>query len=128
MMNIFFICGGVFVGFEDQIECCFNEKFMGFGVEIKSIKDCMGSVFLQYVLFEDLMKYGFILEFVGCFFVMVIFEQFDEDVLVCIFFEFKNSFVCQYEVMFEFEDVKLEFIEGVFYVIVCEVIKRSVGV
>lgn len=39
------------------------------------------------------MKFGFIFEFVGCLFVIVMFEDFDIDVLVKILIELKNVLV-----------------------------------
>ena len=125
--NILFICGGAFVGLEDQIERRLNEKSMGFGAEVKATKDRTGSALLQHALPEDLMKYGLIPEFVGRLPVMATLEQLDEGALVRILSEPKNSLVRQYEAMFDFEDVKLDFTEGALHAIASEAIKRSVG-
>ena len=125
--NILFICGGAFVGLEEQIERRLNEKTLGFGAQVKSQKERSGSVLLQQALPEDLIKYGLIPEFVGRLPVVATLEQLDEEALVRILCEPKNSLVRQYEAMFDFEDVKLEFTEGVLKAIAGEALKRNVG-
>jgi ATP-dependent Clp protease ATP-binding subunit ClpX len=110
--NILFICGGAFVGLEDQIERRLNEKNMGFGAEIKvNKKEKLGRPARQAVP-EDLIKFGLIPEFVGRLPVMATLEELDEDALVRILKEPKNSLCRQYQTMFEFEDVELRFTEA----------------
>lgn len=123
--NILFICGGAFVGLEDRISSRLNAKTMGFGAEVKDPKK--KDVDLDSVLPGDLIKYGLIPEFVGRLPVVATLEELDEDALVRILQEPKNSLVRQYEVMFEFEDVKLKFTDDAIRAIAKEAIKRSVG-
>lgn len=91
-MNILFICGGVFDGIELIIKCCFGEKVIGFGFEKKNV-DVNEKYVLFYVLLEDFLRFGLILEFIGCFLVIVNLELFDEDVFVDILMKLKNVFV-----------------------------------
>ena len=107
--NILFICGGAFVGLEEQIEHRMNKKSMGFGAEIKAKSERQQGELLKHSLPEDLIRYGLIPEFVGRLPVVATLEQLDQDALVRILTEPKNSLVRQYEAMFEFEDVKLKF-------------------
>ena len=125
--NILFICGGAFVGLEKQIEQRLNEKTMGFGAQIKSTEERTGDQLLQHSVPEDLIKYGLIPEFVGRLPVLATLGQLDEESLVRILVEPKNSLVRQYEAMFDLEDVKLEFTEDALQLIARESIQRKVG-
>ncbi|HVS63313.1 MAG TPA: ATP-dependent Clp protease ATP-binding subunit ClpX [Thermoanaerobaculia bacterium] len=124
--NILFICGGAFVGLEDQIERRLNEKSMGFGAQVKAKTERMTQILAQ-ALPEDLIKYGLIPEFVGRLPVVATLEQLDEQALVRILKEPKNSLVRQYQAMFEFEDVNLQFTAGALDLIAKEALKRNVG-
>jgi len=125
--NILFICGGAFVGLEEMIEHRLNEKTLGFGAEIKNHKQRRSSELLQHVTPEDLIKYGLIPEFVGRLPVIATLGDLDEDALVRILKEPKNSLVRQYQTMFELEDVGLEFTEGALRQVAAEATKRNVG-
>ncbi len=124
--NILFLVGGAFVGLEDQISRRLNKKTMGFGAKVKS-PDKREDVHLDAVLPEDLIKYGLIPEFVGRLPVVATLEELDEDALVRILQEPKNSLVRQYETMFEFEDVKLKFTDEALRSIAKEANQRNVG-
>jgi len=125
--NILFICGGAFVGLEEMIEHRLNEKTLGFGAEIKNHKERRSSELLQHVAPEDLIKYGLIPEFVGRLPVIATLGDLDEDALVRILTEPKNSLVRQYQTMFELEDVGLEFTDGALRQVAAEATKRNVG-
>ncbi|MEM7483089.1 MAG: ATP-dependent Clp protease ATP-binding subunit ClpX [Acidobacteriota bacterium] len=125
--NILFICGGAFVGMEEQIGRRMNEKSLGFGADVKSAKEEPAGRLLQHVLPEDLIKFGLIPEFVGRLPVVATLEQLDEHALVRILKEPKNSLLKQYQTIFEFEGVELEFTDGALQAIAQEAIKRNVG-
>jgi ATP-dependent Clp protease ATP-binding subunit ClpX len=125
--NILFICGGAFVGLEEQVEKRLNQKSMGFGAEIKGKKELEGSNPLEKVLPEDVIKFGMIPEFVGRLPVVATLESLDEHALVRILKEPKNSLVRQYQTMFELEDVKLRFTDEAMRAVAREALKRSVG-
>ncbi|MGB5479316.1 MAG: ATP-dependent Clp protease ATP-binding subunit ClpX, partial [Thermoanaerobaculia bacterium] len=125
--NILFICGGAFVGLEEMIEHRLNEKTLGFGAEIKNHTERRSSELLQHVTPEDLIKYGLIPEFVGRLPVIATLGDLDEDALVRILKEPKNSLVRQYQTMFELEDVGLEFTDGALRQVAAEATKRNVG-
>jgi ATP-dependent Clp protease ATP-binding subunit ClpX len=124
--NILFICGGAFVGLEDQIERRLNEKSMGFGAPVKAKSERTNQI-LAKALPEDLIKYGLIPEFVGRLPVLATLEQLDQVALVRILREPKNSLVRQYQAMFEFEDVQLQFTAGALELIAKEALARKVG-
>jgi len=125
--NILFICGGAFVGLEDLIERRLNEKTLGFGAEIKSTKEKRAGEILDHVTPEDMIKYGLIPEFVGRLPVVATLGDLDEDALVRILKEPKNSLVRQYQTMFELEEVELNFTEGALEQVASEAMKRNVG-
>ena len=108
--NILFICGGAFVGLDEHVERRLNQKTMGFGAEIKRQEGTSSRQnALEKVLPEDIIKFGMIPEFVGRLPVVATLESLDEEALVRILKEPKNSLMRQYQTMFEFEDVKLRF-------------------
>ncbi|MEM7352608.1 MAG: ATP-dependent Clp protease ATP-binding subunit ClpX [Acidobacteriota bacterium] len=124
--NILFICGGAFVGLDDRIARRLNKKTMGFGAKVKAPEENR-SVDLNKTQPEDLIKYGLIPEFVGRLPVVAVLEELDENALVRILQEPRNSLVRQYETMFEFEDVKLKITDEALQAIASEAIKRKVG-
>ncbi|MFN7943621.1 MAG: ATP-dependent Clp protease ATP-binding subunit ClpX [Thermoanaerobaculia bacterium] len=125
--NILFLCGGAFVGLDEHIERRLNQKVMGFGAEIKGKKEQLRGSPLEKVLPEDIIKFGMIPEFVGRLPVIATLESLDEEALVRILKEPKNSLVRQYQTMFEFEDVKLRLTDEALAAIAREALKRSVG-
>ena len=58
---------------------------------------------------EDLIKYGLIPEFIGRMPIIATLNELDENSLVKILKEPKNSLLKQYQRLFEFENVELEF-------------------
>jgi len=125
--NILFLCGGAFVGLEDVIERRMNEKNLGFGAALRSPKEKRAALLLDHVLPEDLIKFGLIPEFVGRLPVVATLEELDEDALVRILREPKNSLIRQYQTIFEFEGVELQFTEEAIRAIARQAIKRNVG-
>ena len=67
-----------------------------------------GELFAK-VLPEDLLKFGMIPEFIGRLPMIGAVRSLDRDALIKILVEPKNSLVKQYQKVFEFEDVELEF-------------------
>jgi len=63
--NILFICGGAFIGLDKIVEERVGVKTMGFGVEIKRKGLRKGEDIMDHVQPEDLLRFGFIPEFVG---------------------------------------------------------------
>ena len=107
--NILFICGGAFTGLEKIIERRVRERSLGFGAEIKSREEsCIGEMFAQ-VVFYDLVKYGFIPEFIGRFPVIASLGELGEEELIRILEEPRNALIKQYKKLFEMEDVELRF-------------------
>lgn len=125
--NILFICAGAFDGLEKIIENRIGKKSMGFGAEIESKKDMDIGAVLQNLLPQDLLKYGLIPEFVGRVPVNVTLDSLTEEVLIDILTKPKNALVKQYQVMFEMDDVELEFEEEALRAIARKSLERKTG-
>ena len=125
--NILFICGGAFVGLTEQIERRLNQKTMGFGAELKEKKKNKAGDLLGKVVPEDLIKFGLIPEFVGRLPVLASLDELDEEDLIRILVEPKNSLVRQYKTIFEMENVNLKFTETSLKAIAKDALKRGVG-
>jgi ATP-dependent Clp protease ATP-binding subunit ClpX len=125
--NILFVCGGAFVGLEKIVEQRTDSKTMGFGAEARSRSERRVGEWLAEVQPEDLLKFGFIPEFVGRLPVIASLEDLDEAALVAILKEPKNAVIKQYQKLFEFEKVKLRFTDGALLAIAREAQKRKTG-
>jgi ATP-dependent Clp protease ATP-binding subunit ClpX len=107
--NILFICGGAFTGLEKIITQRIGKKMIGFNNDVqKQHEESIGDV-LQRVEPGDLLKYGFIPEFIGRIPVVATLNELDELSLVRILKEPKNALVRQYQKLFEFDHVSLHF-------------------
>src|SRR5512135_47137 len=95
--NILFVCGGAFVGLDKIIEHRGGDKVMGFGAEVRSKKEVKVGEVLAQVQPEDLLKFGMIPEFIGRVPVIATLEELDEESLVQILTEPKNSLIKQYQ-------------------------------
>ncbi|MGL5652101.1 MAG: ATP-dependent Clp protease ATP-binding subunit ClpX [Paraclostridium sp.] len=125
--NILFILGGAFDGIERIIQKRGGEKTLGFGAKIESKKDIdLGKIYAQ-VQTEDLLKFGIIPEFIGRIPVVATLELLDEDALVSILKEPKNSLVKQFQKLFELDGVELEFEEAALRAIAKKAIERNTG-
>ena len=125
--NILFICGGAFVGLERIVEQRMDSKTMGFGADIKSRSERDLGELLAKVQPPDLLKFGFIPEFIGRLPVLASLDDLDEAALISILREPKNALIKQYQKLFEFEKVKLRFTDGALVAIAREALKRKSG-
>lgn len=122
--NILFILGGAFDGIEDIINRRQAQKTIGFGADIKPADH---KADLSDVNTEDLLKYGLIPEFVGRVPIIVTLDSLDENALVRILKEPKNSLVKQYKKMLELDNVKLTFEDEALKAIADKAIKQKTG-
>ena len=128
--NILFICGGAFVGLERVIERRIGKKTMGFHTEPESPSPLAGKrniETLEQVQPIDLIRYGLIPEFVGRLAVVSVLNDLDVDALIAILTQPKNALVRQYQRLFDFENVKLKFLDGALRCIASQAIERKVG-
>jgi len=125
--NILFICGGAFSGLEKIVNKRISNKTMGFGAEVKSIKEEDLGQLLSKVLPTDLLKFGLIPEFVGRVPVIATLTELDEEALIQILREPKNALIKQYQRLFEMEDVHLKFTDSALVAVAKEALERKTG-
>ena len=125
--NILFILGGAFDGIEKIVQKRGKDKVLGFGAKIESKTDMdIGKLYSQ-VIPDDLLKFGLIPEFVGRIPVLATLDLLDEESLVRILTEPKNSLVKQYTKLFEYDGTKLEFEPEALSAIAKKAIDRNTG-
>tara|TARA_B100001093_G_scaffold164184_1_gene156560 strand:+ start:10 stop:1263 length:1254 start_codon:yes stop_codon:yes gene_type:complete len=107
--NILFICGGAFAGLDKLIDSRGKGSSIGFGAKVKNYTEQPLSEIMKMLEPEDLIKYGLIPEFIGRMPIIATLNDLDEKSLVKILKEPKNSLIKQYQRLFEFEEVELEF-------------------
>ena len=125
--NILFICGGAFSGLEKIVTKRISTKTMGFGAEVRSIKEEDLGQLLGKVQPADLLKFGLIPEFVGRLPVIATLGELDEAALIQILQEPKNALIKQYQRLFEMENVHLRFTDGALVAIAKEALERKTG-
>ncbi len=125
--NILFICGGAFAGLEKIIERRISNKVIGFGADSRSKKELRQDNILKQVMPQDLQKFGLIPEIIGRLPVVVSLDSLDEDALVDILTQPKNSIVKQYRYLFELDNVILEFERDALKAIAHLAIERETG-
>jgi ATP-dependent Clp protease ATP-binding subunit ClpX len=126
--NVLFICGGAFVGLEQIIERRVGQRSMGFhttGEPATGTRRNFG--LLEQVQPVDLIQYGLIPEFVGRLPVIGTLADLDKHALVRILREPKNALVRQYQKLFEFEGVRLEFTDDALETVAELAMQRKVG-
>jgi ATP-dependent Clp protease ATP-binding subunit ClpX len=125
--NILFICGGTFTGLEKIIQSRMGSKVIGYGARIMQDKAADIGNILKEVQPEDLLKYGFIPEFLGRLPVIAPFHDLNEAALIRILTEPKNALLKQYQKLFEMEGVNLRFTEDALKTIAAGAIRRKSG-
>ena len=127
--NILFIVGGAFVGLDEIIAKRANKSkgSIGFGASVRSDAEKANSKLLADVEPEDLTKFGLIPELVGRLPVITHLEELDQDQLVTVLTEPKNSLVKQFQKMFQMEDITLEFDEEALKAVAKDAITRKTG-
>jgi len=126
--NILFICGGAFAGLDKIIRDRSEKSGIGFSAEMRSTenKKNVGEA-LQEVEPEDLVKYGLIPEFVGRLPMIATLNELDEEALVKILTEPKNSLTKQYAKLFEMEGVEIQFRDDALRAIARKAQERKTG-
>ena len=135
--NILFICGGAFVGLEKTISRRVGTRTIGFSnpeeKEARETSRRTGSsgrrdlTMLEQVQPVDLIKSGFIPEFIGRLPVVAVLEDLTQAALVQILTKPKNAIIRQYQRLFEFENVRLKFSDDALEAIAQLAMERRVG-
>ena len=125
--NILFICGGAFDGIEKTIEARQDTKSIGFGADVSVQEERNVGEILKDVMPEDFIKYGLIPEFIGRVPIVVTLDGLDEEALIRILKEPKNSLTKQYHKLFELDGVELEFQEEALKEVARKSLERKTG-
>ena len=125
--NILFICGGAFAGLDKIIGMRGKGTSIGFGAKVENKEDKKLSETLKNLEPEDLIKYGLIPEFIGRMPIVATLDDLDEKSLIKILKEPKNSLTKQYQKLFEFENVELEFQDDALNEIAKKAISKKTG-
>jgi len=125
--NILFICGGAFDGIDKIVENRVAKSSLGFGAVLKDESTLARENIVKQVNAHDIVKYGLIPELVGRIPVVSVLDTLDEEMMVRIMREPKNSLVRQYQHIFAMDDVELEFTDEALTEIARRAIERNSG-
>ena len=125
--NILFICGGAFDGLEKVIEKRLGSSTLGFEANIIDKKTLDTTYWMENVIAKDLVKFGLIPELVGRLPVITALSGLDEESLVRILTEPRNSLVKQYQKLFSMEEVELQITQAALQAIARKAIQRKTG-
>ncbi len=132
--NILFICGGSFVGLEKIVAKRVDARVVGFRgpdtaegptTRANSNEEDLG--LLGQMQPQDLIRFGFIPEFVGRLPVTATLGSLDEEGLVEILTTPRNSLLKQYQKLFEYENIELSLEEDALQAIAKLALERDVG-
>jgi ATP-dependent Clp protease ATP-binding subunit ClpX len=125
--NILFICAGAFSGLEKIISARGAGSAIGFGADVKSKDDYNKKEIFKDVRPDDLVKFGLIPEIVGRLPIIAPLDGLEEEDLIQILVDPKNSLSKQYKKLFELDDVELEFEDEAIKAISKKALDRKTG-
>ncbi len=108
--DILFIVGGAFVGLEKIVQNRVSSRSLGFSANVDDQnEEASRSKALAQLEPADLIQYGLIPEFIGRLPVVTILDSLDKTALIQILREPKNALIKQYQKLFSYNGVELEF-------------------
>lgn len=125
--NVLFVVAGAFAGLEKVVQERVGKKGLGFGADVTSANDEDMKDPFRDVLPEDLVRFGLIPEFIGRLPVIASVTNLDEDALVRVLTEPKNSLVRQYQHLFDMDGVRLTIDDEALRAIAAKAISRNTG-
>ena len=125
--NILFICGGAFDGLDKYILRRTDKSALGFGSALKDNSSEAQKALLQKVEPHDLVKFGLIPELIGRLPVITVLDDLDEDALVRVLKEPRNSLVKQYKELLAMDNVELNITDEALHAIARKTIERKTG-
>ncbi|KAF9382073.1 hypothetical protein CPC16_009548 [Podila verticillata] len=133
--NILFVLSGAFIGLEKIVMDRVSKGSIGFDAvvrapssELEHAKDgTRASRFLDQVDPADLIKFGLIPEFIGRLPVVAAVNHLNEQALVRILTEPRNSLVKQYQGLFGLGEIKIHFSMAALHAIAGQAIKKQTG-
>lgn len=126
--NILFICGGAFPEAEAIIKRRLSSKGgMGFGAVVAGEADEKKDNLLTHINTDDLREFGMIPEFLGRLPVIASLEDLTVDTLKRILTEPKNAIIKQYQMLMEYDCIRLSFEDDALAAIAEKAIERNTG-
>ncbi len=125
--NILFICAGSFSGLEKIIISRGINSTIGFGADVREKDDSSRKDVFNDVRPEDLIKFGLIPEIVGRLPILAPLEGLNEEDMVLILEEPKNSITKQYGRLFALDKVELKFDKDALREIAKQALERKTG-
>jgi len=127
--NILFICGGAFVGMDRVIQRRLGRRVLGFGAPSSGsgLAEMTPSQTLEHIEPEDLLSYGFIPEFIGRLPINTVLHELNEEQLVQVLMEPKNSLVKQFCKLLEMDGVQLDFTPEALRALAAQAISKGTG-
>ncbi len=125
--NILFICGGAFDTIDKIVEKRKGGSVIGYAGRVKTKEETDKAKVFREVVPHDVIKFGLIPELVGRLPVIVGLDSLDEEALVRILTEPKNSLVKQYQKLIGMDGAELEFEPDALRAIASLAIERNTG-
>ncbi len=125
--NILFICGGAFEGLDKHIQRRTDTSALGFGSTLREDPEKTKQNLLRLVEPHDLVHFGLIPELVGRIPVVTVLDPLDEDALVRVMQEPKNSLVKQYQTLLGLDKVELDITQQALHAIAKKTIELKSG-
>ena len=125
--NILFICGGAFDGLDKYIQRRTDKSALGFGSSLRDTSSDAQKALLRKVEPHDLVKFGLIPELIGRLPVITVLDDLDEDALVRVLKEPRNSLVKQYKELLGMDNVELEITDEALHAVARKTIERKTG-
>ena len=124
--NILFVCGGAFDGLEKIIATRMRPSSIGFNAPVEDSLEA-SSQLLRHVEPDDMMKFGFIPEFIGRLPVVTTLDPLSDEAMLDILTNPKNALVKQYQKLLLLEGIQLEFDVDALKIIVKRAKARRTG-
>ena len=107
--DVLFIVGGAFIGLEKIVQNRISSRSLGFAANVETPDEISRSEVLSHLEPSDLVQYGLIPEFIGRLPGISILDSLDKQALIQILQEPKNALIKQYQKLFGYNGVDLEF-------------------
>ena len=124
--NILFICGGAFDGIEKKIAQRLNTHVVGYN-SVQHVMKIDANNLMKYIEPQDLKSFGLIPEIIGRLPVLTYLNPLDEDALLRILVEPKNSIIKQYIKLFKMDNIELRFEDDPLHYIVSRATEFNLG-
>ena len=127
--NILFIVGGAFASINELVAKRMQPEKMSIGFHAAPADNevCDDAELISNIMPDDLKYFGLIPEFIGRFPVLTKLSELDEEALIRILTEPKNALTRQYQKLFKYDDVDLEFSDIALQKIARQAIENATG-